>query len=127
MSRHILVKEPTREIVVGFDPPLRAFFGQRFDPSRPMDQDELVAGWPSPQGLGIQPRVETEEQADLALLDLGVWMSDHNVPRNKAALIVIVLWKEWRDTPDQGEPLLARIVREASEGRLSTRLTRAAK
>ena len=127
MSRHILVREPNREIVVGFDPPLRAFFGQHFDPSRPADQDELVAGWPSPRGLGIQPRVETEEQAEALLRDLADWLAVHDVPRNKAALIVIVLRKEWRATPDRGEPLVYRIIREASEGRVDTRPARASR
>lgn len=116
MSRHTLIREPNREIVVGFDPPLRAFFGQRFDPSRPADQDEPVAGWPSPRGLGIQPRIESRRQADLALLDLGVWLSDQHVPHDAWARVADVLWNEWLEAPDRGEPFVSRIIRDASGG-----------
>ena len=116
MSRHTLVDEPDCEIVTGFDAPLRSFFAQRFDPNLPTHKDELVAGWPTPRGLGILPRVETEEQATLALGELAVWLQANGVPRNKAALIVIVLRNEWREAPDRGEPLLSRIIREACGG-----------
>ncbi len=38
----------------------------------------------APRGLGIQPRVENEEQAEALLRDLADWLAAHGVSRNKA-------------------------------------------
>lgn len=113
MSRYFMRNEPTCQIVVGFDPPLRAFFGQVFNPSVPDDEEDLVGGWPTAYGLGIQPRLETEEQVKASLAELASWLAEQQVARNAAALICVRLQKDWRETPDRGvPPILAMLTGE---------------
>lgn len=106
MSRHTLIHEPTREIVIGFDPPLRAFFGQRFNRSLPLDQDDCVAGWPTRHGLGIQPRIETNTEALAAICGLRDWLVEQGIRWEPATSAVMVLFNEWKETPDEGEPAI---------------------
>jgi hypothetical protein len=74
MSRHqIPSKNPGLELIVGFDPPLRSFFGQVYDRTMLDDQNDCVAGWPSPLGLGVQPRLVSTIEAGQALDDLMAW------------------------------------------------------
>lgn len=113
MSRYTLVYGPDCEIVVGFDPPLRSFFAQRFDPSRPITQDDLVDSWPTVLSLGDQQRIETEAQARLAIVELLEWLLDRGVSVGRAEAACVLLVEEWRTTPDSGEPALLRILRGA--------------
>lgn len=114
MSRHRLKDEPDCEIIVGFDPPLRAFFGQRFDPSRPMDEDDLVDGWPGRRGLGIQPRIESAEEAEGELTRLSEWLAKNGLPAETTAFVRKTLLSEWEGAPDRGDSYFVRVLREAS-------------
>lgn len=64
MSRHLVVDRPDFQLVVGFDHPLRSFFGQVMRGERAID------GWPTRQGLGMRRPVTAAFEAtrDLNLL-----------------------------------------------------------
>lgn len=52
MSRHLLLNRPNRHVVLGWDEPLRAFFGQVFRGPHRDRPGNAIAGWPTRSGLG---------------------------------------------------------------------------
>ena len=101
MSRHaITAKNPDLDLIIGFDPPLRHFFGQVFDRQAQANNDDLVAGWPTPLGLGVQPRVTTEAHAHQSLDELMKWAGFYaNHPDSLVAYKALLLG-EWAAAPN---------------------------
>lgn len=110
MSRHTVPHPEGAEIVMGYDPPLRAFFGQRFD----AEGEEVVAGYPTRYGLGIQPRLETTDAAMHDLLRLFEWAVGQGVVQDSVAQVLGALIAEWR-TDQSVMPEPYRLLRPALE------------
>lgn len=111
MSRHTVPHPDDVEIVVGFDPPLCAFFGQRFSD----DGEHVVAGHPTRHGLGVQPRLETAEDALPAVIELAKWMIAQGVEDHVAVTVAGRLSREWREERREASGPYA-LLRGAFEG-----------
>ncbi|SFG92588.1 hypothetical protein [Methylobacterium gossipiicola] len=117
MSRHIVIDRPNLQVVLGFDHPLRSFFGQAFDPSDPRLEGLAFNGWPTPSGLGLRRPVQThaEAEADVGLLIHWIFDQDWvqgpsliwaaHVERVRATL----LW-EWENGTDAPSPKIPAIL-----------------
>lgn len=93
MSRHIVFETPDKQLVLGFDRPLRAFFGQLYG----RDRDRVIAGHPTRYGLGIQPFVVTEAQAMEAVDCLLAWARARGLPADSCPAMGEQLLTEWLD------------------------------
>ncbi len=107
MSRHVLVDFDHCRIVLGFDHPLRSFFGQLFDPS--CDEGTAIDGWPTSSGLGTRPPVRDAAQADADVALLSMWALDCDrlphgfwlgVAWNRLKGLQLTLQAEWRGGED---------------------------
>lgn len=93
MSRHtVLHLRKGNELVLGYDPMLRAFFGQVMTPT-----GYAIAGDPTRHGLGVQPFVETEALADAALDRLIAWAATKGLHEAGCREIRGQLRAEWRE------------------------------
>ncbi len=73
MSRHLLIDRPDCQVVLGFDHPLQAFFGQIFNPSDKRREGTPVGGWPTRSGLGMRPPVTDHSAVARDLEQLRRW------------------------------------------------------
>lgn len=92
MSRYTIRQgHESKEVVVGWDPPLGTFFAQVFGPDTD-EGEEVVLGW-----CGYMPReVETVEQ-------LATWLAARNVtlPDNVAEFLAHDAGQPWEPGPLQ--------------------------
>lgn len=117
MSRHCIIDRPNLQVVLGFDHPLRSFFGQAFDPSDSRLEGLAFAGWPTPSGLGTRRPVRShaEAEADVDLLIL--WIFDQNWVQGPSLIWAahvervraVLLW-EWENGTDAASPKIPAIL-----------------
>lgn len=108
MSRHLLVDRPDVQIVLGYDHPLHAFFGQRFNPSRKHSEGIAIGGWPTRTGLGVRRFVRSAVEAEKDLRLLFAWARQQQPedvwgrPGASAHLdqLRLVLRREWSEGED---------------------------
>lgn len=117
MSRHRVIDRPNLQVVLGFDHPLRSFFGQAFDPSDPRLEGLAFAGWPTSSGLGTRRPVGTHAEAEVDLnllvawvLDQG-WVHEHGLiwAAHIARVWAVLLW-EWENGTDAASPPIPAIL-----------------
>lgn len=111
MSRHVLIDRPELQVVVGFDPPLRYFFGQAFNPDRPNATGSPIDGWPTRYGLGIQPPVESEGRAKVVLASLALWLTKYVSDADAIVAVRDTLLAEWKGEPARPEPWISQLLR----------------
>jgi hypothetical protein len=117
MSRHQLTAAiPHLELFLGFDPPLRHFFGQLFDPTLPDVADDLIARFPPPKAL--PDRITTEEQARAQLRELVAWARPHAADEEALGALLGRLLREWAEAEDRIPTPFSLLLENAAETNL---------
>ena len=76
MSRYIVQERVERQLVAGYDRPLRQVFGQAYGPVRGGHRTGPIAGFPARYGLGIKPPLSSLDAVRTAVDRLSTWLRE---------------------------------------------------
>jgi hypothetical protein len=107
MSRHQLpANNPAHEVFIGWDRPLRNFWGQVFDPSLPDSAPtEVIDGWPTRDGLipFNAPEITSVVVANQKINELFQWVKTVSPVSTKTLMKIrqeLIVEFRLRDSPE---------------------------